>query len=301
MQPLSATSRVGIAAIVFAIWSDGATAQRPIDQVGTVPQSSAPGTTDKIVGGTPAPAGKFPFQVALIKSDSPVGAEHFGQFCGGALIDKRWVVTAAHCVPRTRPEEVDVYVGATVLPSGGGTGGGVVGHRRHVTQIVSHQKYDPDTNDNDIALLKLSDDAPAELTPSVPANADADAKHVKSGNAVTVIGWGLTSEGAATTSPILNEVEVRVQSSQVCQTNYRQVIPGTKITPNMFCAGEPAGGKDSCQGDSGGFIGAPLEGGRWAQLGIVSWGVGCARPRLFGVYTRVGEYDAWIKQMMSQF
>src|SRR5262245_35062480 len=151
MQPLSATFRVGAAAIMFAIWSDGALAQRPIDQVGTVPQSSAPGTTDKIVGGKPAPAGKFPFQVALIKSDSPVGAEHFGQFCGGALIDKRWVVTAAHCVPRTRPEEVDVYVGATVLPSGGGTGGGVVGHRRHVTQIVSHQKYDPDTNDNDIA------------------------------------------------------------------------------------------------------------------------------------------------------
>jgi secreted trypsin-like serine protease len=69
----------------------------------------------------------------------------------------------------------------------------------------------------------------------------------------------------------------------------------------MFCAGEPEGGKDSCQGDSGGFIGAPLGDGRFVQLGIVSWGFGCARPDLFGVYTRVARYQPWVGQIMQSF
>src|SRR3954463_6039956 len=69
--------------------------QRPIDRV-KVGQAQATGTTQKIVGGRPAPPGRYPFQVALISSKTPVGQEHFGQFCGGSLIDKSWVVTAAH-------------------------------------------------------------------------------------------------------------------------------------------------------------------------------------------------------------
>ena len=64
----------------------------------------------------------------------------------------------------------------------------------------------------------------------------------------------------------------------------------------MWCAGEPEGGKDSCQGDSGGFIGAWMGNGQWVQLGIVSWGVGCARPDLFGVYTRVANYATWVEE-----
>jgi secreted trypsin-like serine protease len=87
-------------------------------------------------------------------------------------------------------------------------------------------------------------------------------------------------------------------------------VPSSRITENMFCAGRPEGGKDSCQGDSGGFIGVPVpaspgntttNGGAkpHVSLGVVSWGIGCAQPNLFGVYTRVSKYTEWLAEMMK--
>jgi secreted trypsin-like serine protease len=275
-----------------------AEAPRPVDQALAL-QQPAPGTTDKIVGGEPAAPGKFPFQVALIAAPTPEGREHFGQFCGGALIGSRWVLTAAHCVPRTRPEEVDVYSGATVLPAGQGAANGMLGVRRQVERIISHQSFDR-SKDNDIALLKLKDPTPDQFKHSIIATPELEASYGKPGAKVTVIGWGATLEGADTT-PRLMTVEVAVQQTSLCEANYEATVPNSQVTNNMFCAGAPQGGKDSCQGDSGGFIGAPLGDGRWVQLGIVSWGIGCARPGLFGGYTRVANYGDWIREVQRDF
>jgi secreted trypsin-like serine protease len=289
--------------LAFAVAPSGAGAQdgdRPVDQAKERLEQGAaePGTTEKIVGGIMAPAGKFPFQTALIFSGTPEGSEHFGQFCGGSLIAQDWVLTAAHCVPNTDPGEVDVFVGSTVLPSGGGSPPPAGAARIHVDDIIVHEAYDPATSDNDIALLRLVGPAPAALTTAVTADADLDKQYaVPLGDAV-VIGWGAITEGSGTT-PQLMRVWVDIQDTPTCEANYQDEIPSIGITDNMLCAGLPEGGQDSCQGDSGGFLGAPLGNGKYVQLGIVSWGIGCARPKLFGVYTRVGNYADWIKEQMS--
>ncbi len=301
------TMLFAMSSIAFAAVCGHATAQegdRPVDQakmrVEQGAAASEPSTVAKIVGGTTAPAGKFPFQTALIFAGTPNGSEHFGQFCGGSLIAQDWVLTAAHCVPDTDPDEVNVYIGSIVLPSGGSSPAPVGAERIQVDGIIVHEDYDPATNDNDIALLHLVGPAPGDLATTLTADADLDKKYVVPLGDAVVIGWGATAEGGRTT-PQLNRVWVDLQDRALCQANYQQVIPSIQITDNMICAGLPEGGQDSCQGDSGGFLGAPVGDGQYVQLGIVSWGVGCARPKLFGIYTRVGNYADWMDEQMANF
>uniref|UniRef100_A0A3B4WMQ9 Prostasin-like n=3 Tax=Seriola TaxID=8160 RepID=A0A3B4WMQ9_SERLL len=110
-----------------------------------------------------------------------------------------------------------------------------------------------------------------------------------------VTGWGAVNEGVSLPFPqTLQEVEVPVLGNRQC--NCLNGV-GT-VTDNMICAGVLAGGKDSCQGDSGGPM-VSKQGSVWVQSGIVSFGFGCARPNLPGVYSRVSRYQSWINSFIS--
>lgn len=291
----TAASAIVLAAALAAGQLHAAPQLRPVDRAEAAKKRGSAATMPRIIGGDPADIADSPWQVAMISALSEKGFERSGQFCGGSLIAKRWVLTAAHCVPGTKPEEIDVFVGASELPNGD-TQRKSGGERIGVTQIISHPDYDANSSDSDIALLQLERAPKSKITVIPMITEDDEDLFVVPGADVRIAGWGKTAEAGENTTPArLQKVDVKVVDTDACRDNYHALVsPSLKVTENMLCAGAPKGGKDSCQGDSGGPLVLETGPKKWAQIGVVSWGVGCARPKLYGVYTRVAKFHDWI-------
>jgi len=231
----------------------------------------------KIVGGGSADPGEYPFMVALVDSGS---SNYDGQFCGGALIAARWVMTAAHCVVGETAGSIDVVAGGYDLKANDG-------QRIGVKAITVNPGYDDRRTASDVALLELVSSAPYP-TISLPPGGGLDA----AGTTVTVIGWGAT-KGKPKYPSVLHEVAMPIVANPGCSDAYGSDF----VASVMLCAGDFAsGGIDSCQGDSGGplFV---TESDGWTQVGIVSWGAGCAEAGSPGVYSRVSALAAWVTRV----
>ncbi|XP_014442485.1 mastin-like [Tupaia chinensis] len=237
-----------------------------------------------IVGGHDAPAGKWPWQVSLWIFNSTYGKWEFQ--CGGSLIHRQWVLSAAHCIPakHSRPQDFQVQAGQVRLWSSNA--------RQKVAAIFLHPKYDPLKKvygGSDVALFKLE----VPVTPSAQVNLvtlPPARLTVPAGTGCWVTGWGAIHANEALGPPYhLQEVEVPVVGNQVCRQQYLRV--GRYIKDDMLCAG--SSGRDACQGDSGGPLVCNWQ-GAWIQIGVVSWGHGCGSPDYPGVYTRVTTYLSWI-------
>jgi secreted trypsin-like serine protease len=231
---------------------------------------------EHVVGGTPAPGGGWPSLVALVtRGSDPVQ----GQFCGGTLIAPAVVLTAAHCVTDAtgavmRPADVEVLAGTQDLTA--------PGERIGVTAVRPHPAFRVDGDPYDAALLILGRASAAP--PMRYARGGRDGGDAERPGAIA--GWGETAEGSGRYPTALVEAAVRIFPSARCASALgRAFRRGATL-----CAGSMSGGVDSCTGDSGG----PLRDADGVLVGIVSWGVGCARPGFPGVYTRVAAITAWI-------
>jgi trypsin len=236
----------------------------------------------KIIGGTNAVNGEFPWMVGL----SYAGENLFdGQFCGGSLINASWVLTAAHCLYENgnviNPNELFVFTDAHQLSSPNAGMESI-----NVTQIFVHPNYDDFTLDNDIALLRLSSRSTKQ---SITLPIQNDESRLVSGTEMTIMGWGVVNNTTQEYADILQKANVNTISNSLC--NSADFYDG-EITNNMFCAASP--GRDACVGDSGGPI-VYKDGNNFIQQGIVSWGgEECADPFQPGVYTKLSNYVNWI-------
>jgi len=263
----------------------------------------------KVVGGDTAAIKHWPGLAVLRLNAS--GAKQALYLCGGAAINDRWVVTAAHCLEgigsglrssfvdgrgRAREGALEVVLGIDDLDLVTDK------HVFEVERVIVKDGYkNAAKTGNDIALLRLKR---AYLGPVVRLSLSPKTDPpTPPGARVRVAGFGSLqfrapvqayrrSDGQeyAAGSKQLLETAIPTVPTETCSMRY----PNDKIDNEQICAGLEEGGKDSCQGDSGGPLVAFDRRGCPYQIGIVSWGVGCAGKKDYGVYTRLSHHAAWI-------
>jgi hypothetical protein len=256
-------------------------------QCGCGYSNTNPAASGRIVGGHEVtPMHSKPYQVYL-QSCSSRGCA----MCGATLLNKRYAMTAMHCVEEA--SSLTVALGEHNIRAD------IENHQAKtiaVERVIKRSDYDTNSVNNDIALLRLAEDV--DLTSTiVPACLPSTNSQEYTGWQAVVSGWGTTSSGGAT-SDVLKETSQTILANTAAECvqgaggpGSTAVVPGTKL-----CAYKE--GTDSCQGDSGGPL-VVMEGGRWTVVGVVSYGFGCATPGFAGVYARVTNYLSWIQSNIA--
>ncbi|XP_076851147.1 trypsin-3 isoform X2 [Brachyhypopomus gauderio] len=234
----------------------------------------------RIIGSYAATANSFKYTVSLQTSR----AQHF---CGGSLVHRSWVLTAARC--NIGWTCLNLRVDHMMIVAGDHTLGVYEGTEQYSKpqSLIPHPHYDKSSSNADIMLIKLR--APIELSKYVSlAPLPKQNTGMLPGQVCWVSGWGSTSPGEGKMPLALHTINLPIISTAKC--NGSKSFNGN-ITSNMICAGDSTGVKDTCQEDSG----VPLEcNGR--VYGLVSWGNRCGDSMFPGVYTAVSRFRRWIDQ-----
>ncbi|XP_078484458.1 uncharacterized protein LOC100178279 [Ciona intestinalis] len=214
--------------------------------------------------------------------------------CGATLISDRWLVSAAHCFRSVSYSGLLVYLGTTRSSH--------LTHldttrrqRREIEQIIVHPGFTAEYL-NDVALIKLS--RPVVFNDIITPICLPCGETPSPGDKCWVTGFGRTENTGYGSSQTLQEVDVPIVNTTQCIEAYRGVHV---IDENMMmCAGYEAGGKDACNGDSGGPLACQrADSCDWYLSGVTSFGRGCGLARYYGVYVNVVHYEGWIRTQMG--
>lgn len=256
----------------------------------------------RIVGGNNTYEGEFPWAVSIQR--------HGNHHCGGVIVGRRWILTAAHCVRNQLVGNLIVRTGGHTLTRSSNHINSHLERDYLVDQIIMHgdfSRYDnltasqmkssANTNNADIALLRLKYDVHWNEFAWPVCFPNKDAGNF-SGHDAVVIGWGKLNEKSEDFSNELQKVKLTIIDNKVCQNWFRQAGRDMPIDDRIICAGFKSGGKDACHGDSGGPLLSKIN-GHYVVVGVVSTGIGCARPLLPGLYSRVSSYIGWLESYVD--
>ncbi|XP_049865464.1 trypsin delta-like [Pectinophora gossypiella] len=237
--------------------------------IGAGATASRRGSTRRIVSGRNTSIAAVPWQVSLRQKTYPI--------CGGSVITDRWLITAAHCLLRTRSSDLTVRLGSSWKTHGG--------EMYDVKNSFVHPRYVSKTKVNDVGLVELYSQLRFSARVLPIRFVDKEAR-LKADSPAIVSGWGKLKEGGPSAT-YLQSTTIRTIAMKLCK---RSGLDRKAIDPvSMFCAGsftQPS--PDACQGDSGGPI---VYNG--VLIGVVSWGLGCARGNFPGVYSRLANPIVW--------
>lgn len=230
----------------------------------------------KIVGGIRAKISDVPYQLSV-----RIYGSHF---CGASIIHHKWALSAAHCFPDyVIINHVRIHSGTEELRK--------YGYQHTIDFLIMHKNFNmkierKTTLLNDIALIKVKKEFLYINKRRIPIPINTDETLLKPGSIGLISGWGSLRETSSVLPNFLQKANVPIVARNKCEQNL-----GYRIPREQICAGFVKGGIDACQGDSGGPF--QLNG---KLVGITSWGIGCGRPYLPGVYTNVAFYRDWIKE-----
>ncbi|KAI7803892.1 putative serine protease 33-like [Triplophysa rosa] len=222
-----------------------------------------------------------------------------GHICGGSIIARNWVLSAAHCF--LNPSKVSSYrlnMGRHQL-----NGYSQFEMVSQVQRVVVPEGYSNPQEGRDLALVQLR--SPLTWSDRIqPVCLPHAGLQFDSGTLCYVTGWGHTQEGVSLNGTgALREVQVPLIDRSSCQSMYKIQASDSErvnILSDMICAGYMEGGKDSCQGDSGGPLVCPAVNGTWIQVGVVSFGLGCAQRNRPGVYSKVSSFAGLIHSTVPE-
>ena len=244
--------------------------------------------------------GEIPWQVAVLRVEDVGGEDRNFFVCGGSLVDERAVLTAAHCVEKLTPDarlrvrlgEWDTQNENELLPH----------VDVDVERFVTHVNFSSRRLNDDVALLLLSEPAPLQPHVDTLCLPDPQLAYHPADIRCVVTGWGKDAFQGGKFQTVLKQVPLPLVGHKECQNALRttQLQKYFRLDPSFRCAGGVSG-EDACTGDGGTPLACedPHNPGRYVQLGVVSWGIGCGLPGIPGVYADVLQQVAWIREQLS--